>query len=41
MNLENIDSFAMEACICLRKIISPLLNLFQGQELGCPKIFHV
>ena len=41
MNLGNIDSFAKEACICLRKTISPFLNLFQRQELGCPKIFYV
>ena len=41
MNLGNIDSFAMEAYICLRKTISPFLNLFQRQELECPKIFYV
>ena len=41
MNLGNIDSFAMEACTCLRKTIYPFLNLFQRQEIECPKKFHV
>ena len=41
MILGNIDSFAMEACIYLRKIISPFSNLFQRQELECWKIFYV
>ena len=41
MNLGNIDSFAMEACRWLRETISPFSNLFQRQELECPKIFYV
>ena len=41
MNLGNIDSFVMEACICLEKTISPFLDLFQRQEIECPKILYV
>ena len=41
MIIGNINSFAREACTCLREIISPFSNLFQRQEFECPKIFHV